>query len=542
MAPDALSPPPGNPPPDPTGELRLPAAFPEPRPARVEVEETHASRVFLGESDVYKTKKPVDLGFLDFRTLEARKAACEAEISLNRRLAPDVYLGVVPVVRRADGRLTFGGDGAVVDYAVHMRRMPDERRCDHLLAQGALDGATVDAIADRLAAFHAGAQCDARTSAYGEPSVIAGNVSENFEQTRAVIARYLAATESREIEGAERAFLETHDSLFAARIAARRVRDGHGDLRLEHVYLGDGSNPAITVLDCIEFNERFRYADVCSDVAFFSMDLEWHGRVDLAERFLARYARASDDYDLYALVDFYEGYRAYVRGKIATFAVDRAPDIAREEAARAARRYFLLALSGNRSSLLAPRLVAVGGIIASGKSTIADAVAAALSAPVIDADRTRKHMLGIAPTTRVPDGAWQGAYDPNFTEEVYAEVLRRAEVVLASGRPVVVDASFRSVSMRRAVRALAVARGVPFSFVECRVDREVARARLVSREREAGVSDGRREIFDAFCARFEPVVEIAPPEHVLLDTTRPLLESLADIEARVATWPPALVT
>jgi hypothetical protein len=521
-------------------DLVRPAAYaPGLAEGGVEVAETHISLVFLLDRDVFKVKKPVDLGFLDFRTLTQRKTACEAEVRLNARLAPEVYLGVVPVRRGRDGHARIGGEGSIVDWAVHMKRLPDEARADLRLARGALSPEDVDAVARALAAFHASAASDARTASFGAPEAIARNLEENFAQTRGSIERFLRPDQAEELVRWQRAFLLGHRSAFEARARAGRVRDGHGDLRLEHVYFLDGR---VVILDCIEFNDRFRFADVCADLAFLSMDLAGHGRVDFAERLLATYARESGDFDLYAVVDFYESYRAYVRAKISTFVADdpAVDEAARARAAGAARRYYLLALSADRRSLLTPAVIAVGGLIASGKSTVAERVGAEASAPVVDADRTRKNMLGVASTQKIHDPAWSGAYDPKFTEAVYAEVLRRAAVVLDSGRPVVLDASFRSVEMRRLARDLAASRGVPFRFVECRTPAEVCRARLVEREARAGVSDGRLAIFDDFAARFEPVTELPPTEHVLLDTTRPLDENVAKLRDLVPLWPKGL--
>jgi hypothetical protein len=195
---------------------------------------------------------------------------------------------------------------------------------------------------------------------------------------------------------------------------------------------------------------------VAADVAFLSMDLAAHGHVDLAERLLARYARASDDYDLYAVIDFYESYRAYVRGKVSSLTALQTTSALRERAIADARRHFALALaSAGRRSLLEPVVVAVGGVIASGKSTIADALGERLSAPVIDADRTRKHLIGLAPTARDTSGAFEGPYALAMTDRVYAEMMLRASTVLESGRPVVLDASFRTEELRRAARDLA---------------------------------------------------------------------------------------
>jgi predicted kinase len=425
-----------------------------------------------------------------------------------------------------------------------MRRLPDERRADVLLARRELTATAVDAVASRLARFHAEADAGPAIAPFGRVEVISRNVEENFAQTREVIEAYLPPDQAQEIARWQKGFLRDHAALFDERIATGRVRDGHGDLRLEHVYFDRRDSLAPTIIDCIEFNDRFRFADVCADVAFLSMDLEAHGRVDLAERFLAAYAREASDYDLFALVDFYESYRAFVRAKVAMIlAADPEVDArVREKAVVEARRHLLLALAEDRRSLLLPAVVAVGGVIASGKSTVSEAVGAELSAPVVDADRTRKAMLGVAPEVPVHEAAWSGAYDPRFTERVYDEVFRRADVVLASGRPVVIDASFRSPAMRESARRLAASRGASFLLVECRADPEVCRRRLAERERQGGVSDGRLAIFDAFRARFEPVTELSPVEHLVVDTTGPLEDAMSVLRERLATWPPGLVT
>jgi aminoglycoside phosphotransferase family enzyme/predicted kinase len=521
-------------------DLARPDAYAPAQPSGATVIETHISWVFLVEREVFKVKKPVALGFLDFRTVEERRRACLAEVELNARLAPGVYLGVVPV-RVSGGRATFHGEGPIVDYAVHMRRLGDEARADVRLERGRLSGRDIDAVAGRLAAFHASAHTGPEIARFGAPDAVEYNIQENFRQTAGSLLTFLGDEEAAEIVRWQTAFVRDRASVFESRVAAGRVRDGHGDLRLEHVYLlGDG--PPIAI-DCIEFNDRFRYADVCADLAFLSMDLAAHARVDLGERLLASYARESGDYDLYALVDFYEAYRAFVRGKIAALvASDPAVDEGRRErAGREARKAFLLALSAGRSSLVQPAVVAVGGVIASGKSTIADEVGLALSAPVIDADRTRKQLLGVTPTHRLENASWTGGYDPGVTAKVYDEVLRRAEVVLASGRPVVLDASFRAAEHRAAARALAARLGLPFAFVECTADLPTYEARLAARARQPGVSDGRVEILHDFMAHFEPVTEMSASEHVRIDTRRPLDESLATLRTRLGSWPAGLV-
>ncbi|HEX2869931.1 MAG TPA: AAA family ATPase [Polyangiaceae bacterium] len=511
--------------------LLSPEAFPAAPLSHVERIATHISWVFLLERDVYKVKRPVDLGFLDFRTLEKRRLACEAEVELNRRLAAGVYLGVVPIGRTADGNFHVNGPGQVVDWAVHMRRVPDADRADNLLKEGKLSVALLDEIARRLAEFHAHAPRDPHIAHFGAPEQITQNVSENFVQTRSTVERFLSRREAGELENWQRNYLRDHATLFRERLERGYVRDGHGDLRLEHVYV---EASGITILDCIEFNDRFRFADVCADIAFLSMDLEAAGRVDLAELLLARYARYANDFDLYGLVDFYESYRAFVRAKVASFtAADATVDYpTRELALQRARHYALLALSAKRSPIVPPVLVAIGGLIASGKSTLAEGLGSMLAAPVVDTDRIRKHLSGRLPLGRMSERPFEGVYSADATEKVYDELRRRARVVLRSGRPLIVEASFRTAAERGKIRALALECQVPFHFLECRASTEICQARLVERGKGPSVSDGRPEIFDAFAASFEAVTELDPSEHVVVDTTRDLELTLDGLRRR----------
>lgn len=500
----------------------------------VELIVTHASWVFRTRTQVFKVKRPVNLGFLDFTTLAARKAACEAELLLNARLAPGVYLGLVPIVRDRQGRHRAGRDGEPVDWAVHMVRLDDAQRADALLARGKLSPDDIELVATRLAAFHAAARADAETARFGAPEVIAVNVEENFRQTAGWVERFISQDQADEVARFQRRFLEERAALFRARAAAGRVRDGHGDLRLEHLYKKSASE--LAVIDCIEFNDRFRYGDVCSDLAFLAMDLAWHERVDLAELLLARYARASNDFDLYAVVDFYQSYRAWVRGKVSgMLAADlRAPAAARAEATHGARHCFLLALAEARRPLRPPRVIAVGGLIAAGKSTVAEALGVELGVPVVEADRTRKALLGVDPLQSVRGGQWQGAYGPQMTERTYAEVLRRAGVVLDAQRPVILDASFRSAAWRARARALATSRGVPFIFLECRAPEAVCRARLRERAGSSSVSDAREDLYDAFVKGYEPVGELSADEHLVVATSAPLRSTVRAVAEALA--------
>jgi predicted kinase len=413
-----------------------------------------------------------------------------------------------------------------------MRRLADRDAADVRLREGRLGRDALRALAEKLARFHAGARCDAQTARYGSLEAIEANVRENFEQTRSTAPEFLSRRELSAIESWQVGFLREHRARFAERVARGRVRDGHGDLRLEHCYLDDAG--AIEVIDCIEFNERFRFGDVCADIAFLAMDLSWHERPDLAEQLLADYARASGDYDLYGVVDFYESYRAFVRGKVCTLLLAE-PDVAPEVRARAerdARKYLLLSEACTRQPLSPPAVYAVGGVIASGKSTVAGALGDHLAAPVISSDVTRKKLAGVDPLSPLPDSAYSGHYDEQATAATYAELLRRAEVALRSQRSVVLDASFRTRGQRHAALELARRCGTPFFFVECVVPEAVSRARLAERARDRSISDGREEVFDAFVETYEPVRDLPARSHLRLSTDGPPRETLA----RVLSW------
>ncbi|MBX3232493.1 MAG: dephospho-CoA kinase [Labilithrix sp.] len=509
-------------------------------PREVRVVETHLSWVLLGR-DAYKIKKPVTLPFVDFASFEARERACHNEVRVNRRLAPRTYHGVIPVRRRRDGRFTLAaGGGPVVEWAVRMKRLDEATRADVLLQDGRLEGPTVDALARMIARFHAGSPTGPRIVRCGEAGFVERHVEENFVALRETASALLAPEGLAEVEAWQLAFVRKSSGVFTERMKAGAIRDGHGDLRLEHVFVRGGD---FDVIDAIEFDDRYRWGDVSADVAFLAMDLARLGRVDLAERFVATYAEEAGDYDLYRVLDFYESYRACVRAKIHAAAATSAEltDPVREAAAAEARRCLVLAQAAHRRTALDPVVVVVAGGIASGKTTLAARLAEHLSAPVVEADRTRKQMLGIAATEHATAGAWQGAYDPSFSVKVYAEMNRRAQAVLGSGRPVILDGSFRTAEARALARELAIAHGVPFRLVECRVPADVARARVAARDAATSTSDATPDIVDAFAAAFEPIRELSPGEHIVVDTSGSLDAPLARVLGEIEAWPRGLV-
>jgi aminoglycoside phosphotransferase family enzyme/predicted kinase len=464
----------------------------------VELRATHASWVYLGRDDVWKLKRPVDLGFLDFRTVESRRRCCEEEVRLNRRLAANVYLGVEPVQRGAHG-LTIGGAGPVVDWAVHMRRLEDDASAAALLASGRLDDEHLARLARRLATFHAAMP---ETPAAGDVAAVRANVEENFAQTRRFVGDLLERATFEGARAFQMGWLAAHGERLRGRVAERRVREGHGDLRLEHVYfLSDEPDAAPVVIDCLEFSERLRSGDVAADAAFLAMELDAAGRRDLADGFLARFAEVSDDFGMYGVIDFYLSYRAWVRGKVAALVAEdpAAPPATRAAKRREAQERFALALTYAHRAAANPFAVAVAGLPGSGKSTVAAALGRALAMPVVSSDLTRKTVAGLAPNERGPAGMYSDA----SRDRTYGEVLGRAARVLEAGRGVILDATFSKRAWRARAAALARQLGAKFVLVERNEEAAVRRERLARRRGQPSVSDATDVELDQIASRYE---------------------------------------
>jgi aminoglycoside phosphotransferase family enzyme len=299
--------------------------------------------VFIGDEYVYKLKKPVDFGFLDFSTLKKRKFYTEEELRLNRRFSPEIYLGVLPVSLE-DGTARIGDDSNPVEYLLKMKRIDEGQMLMNLLNRGSITTGGVEQVGRHLAGLYRAIESDERSQAFGSPETIAVNVFENFEQTRKYVGGPIDEKSFRALESWSRDFLAGKEVLFRERRAAGHIKDCHGDLHLEHVCLDEGR---VFVFDCIEFNERFRFGDVASDVAFLSMDFDFNGRSDLSDAFVRAFVDASGDASLERVLLFYKVYRAYVRAKVTSFLLDDpglGPD-RRQSAFETARRYYELARS-----------------------------------------------------------------------------------------------------------------------------------------------------------------------------------------------------
>jgi aminoglycoside phosphotransferase family enzyme len=311
----------------------------------IEMVQTHISVVFLTQNFVYKVKKAVNFGFLDFTTLEKRRFFCEKELKLNRRLCGDMYLEVVPI-NKADA-VKIKGEGETVEYAVKMKRMPQESIMSKLLEENKVDAKLVDRIAKIIAEFHSKAETSSRISEFGSLVAIETNWKENFTQTEEFIGKTISAEDFKLIRGKAEDFMKKNVALFKKRMAESRVRDCHGDIHSGNIFVAE----SIYIFDAIEFNERFRYSDVAADVAFLAMDLDFRERPDLSNFFVRKYVEYSGDQELTKLLPFYKCYRACVRGKVVSFKL-KDPDIIGEDksaARKEAKTYFKLAATYAKS-------------------------------------------------------------------------------------------------------------------------------------------------------------------------------------------------
>jgi aminoglycoside phosphotransferase family enzyme len=319
--------------------LLNPAVYPD-GAHQVECLQTHISYIFLTQKHAYKIKKPVNLGFLDFSTLRKRHHFLEQELLLNRRLSPDMYLAVLPLVLQ-QGKLRLGGEGKPIEYALQMVRLPQHLMMDEIAGRRELTSAMIDAIVARLVPFYRQAATGARVNKFGDLAVIRYNHEENFSQIQPYVGTALSAVAFHDMVKYADSFMQRHTDLFAARIKAGKIRDCHGDLHMRNICLAN----EVHIFDCIEFNPRFRYGDVAADIDFLAMDLDFKSYGNLSGYFIDTFAAKSEDPDIIKLVNFYKCYRAVVRGKVEAFAAGESalqPE-SRQKALQMARNYFALA-------------------------------------------------------------------------------------------------------------------------------------------------------------------------------------------------------
>ncbi|MFC8245894.1 bifunctional aminoglycoside phosphotransferase/ATP-binding protein [Streptomyces chartreusis] len=473
--------------------------------------ETHTAIVFLAGDRAYKLKKPVDLEFLDYTTRTARRAACEREVALNRRFAPDVYLGL--------GEIS-SPDTDAPEPLVVMRRMPADRRLSRLVREGAAVDDVLRSVARQLASWHAEAPRSRDVDEQGTRDALSSRWQAGFAQVRTLADDGYVPDGVAEVERLARRYLAGRRELFDMRIEQGRVVDGHGDLLAEDIFcLDDGPR----VLDCLEFDDHLRFVDGLDDAGFLAMDLEQLGAPQAAAYFLAQYSEFSGDPAPPSLWHHYVAYRAFVRAKVSLIQVHQGA----LDAEAASRRLVSTALRHLRTSAVS--LTLVGGLPGSGKSTLSGALADRLGVTLLSSDRLRKELAGIPAEQSAAAGYGEGLYTPEWTARTYATLLDRAATLLSCGESVVLDATWSDARQREAALRVAEDTSADLVALHCHVPGDVSAARLSTRA--PGTSDAGPGIATAMAVREPPW-----PEAVAVDTSGPLESAVSQALAVVRPW------
>jgi aminoglycoside phosphotransferase family enzyme/predicted kinase len=502
--------------------LLLPSAYPD-TTRNVSLIQTHISFIFLTDGFVYKIKKPVDLGFLNFTTLDRRRFYCEEEVRLNRRLCPDVYLGVVQLRESAEGA-TFYGNGKIVEYAVKMRRLPEYRMLDRLLKEDKVTEGQIRRIAATIGEFHLKAERSAEIDRYGDISVIKHNWDENFRQVADFVGITINRRDMELVEDWVFRFLSDNTTLFSERVAGGFIRDCDGDIHAENICLGN----KVYIFDCIEFNERFRYIDTAADLAFLLMDFDYHRRKYFADIAFNEYLAVTGDSTMLRILDFYKIYRAFVRGKVESFKLNDQGMSENEKraASEKAIRHFRLARGYILRKRLKPAIILFCGLMGTGKSTLASELSFELGLDHIRSDAVRKKLAGIPVNERDLSEYGSGIYSAEWTRATYDSLLSRAGQALQEGRGIILDASFVKRSDRDRFRQLAKDLDAPCFLVNTTCPEDLVKQRMNARMLDTTeLSDGRWELYHLQKNEFE---SIAGDEGrmIVLDTSGTIDENL----------------
>ncbi len=506
--------------------LEQPASYSH-RPQSVKIIQTHISIVAIAAPYVYKLKKPVNFGFLDFSTLEKRLHACQEEVRLNRRLCANTYEGVVAISMTNDG-LTFEEEGDVIDYVVKMKLLPEEFFLDQMLSKGEVTHTHIDRIIDVLESFYSDQKPTPGISKYGQVEYLKVSTDENFAQTYAFVDDLIFSSVFRALRYYTDQFYQAHAELFERRVRQGRIRDCHGDLHLEHIHF---SPAGICVYDCIEFNERFRFIDIANDVAFLAMDLEHKGVSELSRYLCDQISLRLADPELLDLVPFYKSYRAYVRGKVAAMKSkeEEVDEAGREQGRREAKSYFQLAL---QSAIQAtkPVVIVMMGRIGTGKSTQARMLAEATGWPLLSSDIIRKELAGIPIYTRGSSADRKNLYAKEMTNLTYHTLFEKAKDLVESGQHVILDATFSSKRHRDQLRDLLNTWDVSHSFFEVTASDDTIKERLAGREQSNHeVSDARLEDFQVISRKHQALSNSESRYVVSVSSEVPLQETTFEI-------------
>jgi uncharacterized protein len=472
--------------------------------------DTHISVVFLTGQWVYKLKKPLNLGFLDFREIEDRRKYCELEVMLNRRLSQGIYQHTVKIVENKEREFCMEDKGRVAEYAVKMKQLPDETRLSSMLRSNRVTDSDLENLGKKLAFFYKNSARSPQIDFYGTRDMVIFNSEENFRQLAPYVGLLFDKERWKFICEVNRSFLYHHRALFEQRLEKEKIRDGHGDLRTDHIYFFDG----IQIIDCIEFNDRFRYGDAAIDLAFLHMDMEQLGYHKESQTVLKSYVDHAHDPEIYALIDFYAGYRAIVRLKVACI---RYSELEKHEQQMVVKDEIdALLIQAYRYTLLCvlPTLWIFNGLPASGKSALAQRLGNTLSIRVYSSDSVRKEKDSHQEVVFYGEGK----YSEERRRRIYSKMLALAQEKLKKGQSVILDATYSRRRWREEVVQLASDLDSNLIVVECDCEPETIRSRLKERENQTGLSDARLQHLPKFISHFEPITEIDQNSHIKVNT------------------------
>ena len=484
--------------------------------------ETHISWVIIAEPYAYKIKKSINLGFLDFSSLEKRLHFCKEELRLNQRLAPHIYLSVVPITGTVQ-EPQWDGTGKPIEYAIKMIAFPQDTQLDRLLSTGLLTPQIIDVLAGHIAHFHTHTDRADKDQEYGEPEVICQPVEENFQQIRVHVKSVSILQSLDNLEEWSRTASKSLQQLFSARKASGFIRECHGDLHLRNIAWVD-DKPLL--FDCIEFSPILRWIDVISDVAFLVMDMQDRKQPELAQRFLNKYLEFTGDYAALHVLRYYLTYRAMVRAKIDVIRAnqDGISSSEKSEAEEDFHLYLQLALQYIQPNR--PQIIITRGLSVSGKSTVSQSLLEQMEAIRIRSDVERKRLHGLEPDTSASIGIDEGIYSREITERTYSKLAELAGQIIDAGYTVIVDGVFANDEQRQLFRNLAAKRNVPFTILECTASIETLRKRITTRK--SGVSDANLAVLESQYVKWTPLQDNELESTLTIDTENPVaIESLA---------------
>lgn len=488
--------------------------YPHPVTEPVELIQTHISYVFLTGDFVYKLKKAVNFGFLDFSTLDKRQHFAAEEVRLNQRGAGKLYLGVVPVTQSGD-RFAISGEGTPVEYAVKMQQFPQDALLSEMFDKGTLTEDLIITLAKELAKFHAKADSNDYIRTYGSVAAIRQAFDENYSQSIGYIDRAQTQAQWDATKAYSDRIFDTQPLLFESRVKAGKIRECHGDIHLRNIAYWNGE---MLLFDCIEFNEPFRFVDTMYDLAFVCMDLDARGRSDYANLLLNTYLEATGDYEGAQVLPLYLSRQAYVRAKVTSFLLDDPgiPEAVKIESAKTAADYYRLAYDYTQTTH--GQLIVMAGLSGSGKSTMARAIARSKSAIHLRSDAIRKHLAGIQLDQKGDDAI----YSAEMTAKTYDRLLALGLLLASQGQTVILDAKYDRIVLRNPVLVQAQAAGIPVQFIHCEAPIAVLEARIAARSgdiADADVAVLSHQSFEGFTDAEQPFVKT-------IDTTQAVAAQL----------------